>query len=178
VYRVSRELLVFVSASIVIAAMALMLGHALPPAWTPQAAPAAGGHGINGADDCLEAAVTALRSPGIAGGGWLCASGSGVRATLQLSGLTPGQTYSAWLGFAPQELTDPPTRSRTTEWSGGDPDGALRPLGRGIAPRAGELEFRGDFPDVRLTSQARVTILLLQPGGQAGPHARAMFTVP
>ena len=123
-----------------------------PPAGTaPQMAPLAGEHGIIGPDDCLEAAVTALRGPGIAGRGRLCASGSGVRATLQVSGLTPGQTYSAWLGYAPRELdysawlehtpqglAGPPTMSRTTEWSGGDLDGALRPLGQGLAPRAGE----------------------------------------
>ena len=51
-------------------------------------------------------------------------------------------------------------------------------LNQQVASPAGNLDLRGDLPDVRLVSGGQVTLMLLRPGGRAGPHAQATFIVP
>jgi hypothetical protein len=179
VRRVSNESIIMATIAAVMAMMVLILGVAILPSPTPPAPPVVGGgRGVTSLGDCLEATVTALQGSGIAGGGWLCLDGDGVRPTLRLIGLTPRQEYSAWLGYTTQVFADPPTSSGTIVWRGGEPEGQPRLLGEGVAPSTGEMEFRGEFSDLRFAGRAQVTLLLLRPGGPAGPHAQVIFIIP
>jgi hypothetical protein len=134
----------------------------------------------SGPDVCLDAPITS--SMGASGQGTLCLTGSVVRVALQVSGLAPGETYVAWLSAAAASEAYSPWLSAASsgsgDLSGTDPTGLMLRFGEAIVSSSGTLEVHGDLHDVRLAPGDRTALLLLRPGGRAGPHALAIFVVP
>ena len=170
--RRAVEVLTSVAAAVIMLGMVLLLGAAIKPPAQPITLPA------RGAGICLEAPVTTLSAASIAGHGQVCIDGDSARPTFQVSGLTAGQRYAAWFGYTTHAPGVPPTPGGTIDVGGDNPDAPLRRFGEAIAPESGELEFRAELHDLLLTPNARITLLLVNPGGTAGPIARAFMVLP
>lgn len=126
----------------------------------------------SGPDVCLDAPI--MSSIGASGQGTLCLADSGVLVTLQVTGLADGETYTAWLSSVGSDALDLLGQDALRQ----DTNRLQVRFGGGIASPSGTLEVRGDRRDVRLVPGDRNDLLLLRPGGRAGPHALAIFVVP
>lgn len=130
-----------------------------PPEWWP-------------VSECYTATIVALGKSGVTGSALLCMADNAVRPAIYVSGLTPGQTYSAlvlpfehWL-----ECGSPPcdaVRSKS-----GSPR-IVGHLGDVSARSDGTTHFRGHFDGWSLRSGADVTLLVTRQGGGDGAPTSA-----
>ena len=127
---------------------------------------------------CLETTMDAASAPGVVGTATLCHDGRDLRTALRVGGLARGEMYIAWLSYldrrdacsgTPCEAAGPP-HERVV--------GLMHRIGGGIAPASGTFEIDASLRDVQLVRGAQVSLLLLPSDGQAGPEARAAFTIP
>lgn len=131
---------------------------------------------LGDADACLEAPVTSSIS--VSGVGVLCHDARPVRAWLRVNGLASGATYAGWLAYTHQPGQCRDTPCGPADLPGEHAAGLMLFLSQQAASPAGNLDLHGELPDIRLVSGGQVTLMLLRPGGRAGPHAQAVFIVP
>jgi hypothetical protein len=127
---------------------------------------------------CFEASMIPFAAPGMSGRAILCDDGQDLRVTLQVSGLTPGEEYTAWFGY---DMIPPVCREascRLIDTQGDDPTAAMQRLGDASVQPSGVLELERELADVRLLHGARIGLQVLGERGRAGPYAQAIFTVP
>jgi hypothetical protein len=170
VHRFARDLLVTASAATVGTAVLLIVGRVVvqPPSRPTERL-------IGEEQGCLDAPVTALSASGIQGQGRLCVGSDGVHSWLWVRRLSVGHVYSAWLGYADR----PPTGlNPIADLRSDDPVGMPRRIGSGVAPSTRELEFHGEFHDLRISRPAHVTIMLLSYEGLDSPHGQVIFVLP
>lgn len=128
---------------------------------------------------CLDAPVTEPSASHVIGQARLCHAGRSVRFTFHASGLAPGAVYTAWLGSfeKPVSCADPACGSfDVLSQSSGVPLDARRVEGEFASPSQA-LEIRGEVHDMHLVSGGQVSLMLLRPGGRAGPHAQVTFNI-
>jgi hypothetical protein len=175
----STSLLSFTVPSVIMAGMVLVLGAVVPESPLPVIpfGQAAVGPFVD-VGTCLEAPTIPFAAPGTSGRATLCDDGQDLRVTLQVSGLTPGEEYTAWFGYG----TIPPVcreaSCRLIDTQGDDPTAAMQRIGDASVQPSGVLEFERELADVRLLHGAKIGLQVLGERGRAGPYAQAIFIVP
>lgn len=122
---------------------------------------------------CIDAPVRALAASGVEGSGGLCIGHRGAHVALEVRGLTPGDVYTAWLGYFDRPSTCIQAPCGMVDFKGDDPAGVLVRIGGGVAGDDGELHVRGNLADIRLSASAQVTLLLLSHGPENVTDHRA-----
>jgi hypothetical protein len=175
----SASLLSFTVPSAIMAGMVLVLGAAVPASPLP-AKPSGQAAAVPFVDvgTCVEAPTIPFAAPGTSGRASLCDDGQDLRVTLRVSGLMPGEEYTAWLDYGSIPTVCHEAACRLIDTPGDDPAASMQRIGDTSAPPSGVLEFERELADVRLLHGARVTLQLLGERGRAGPYAQAIFIVP
>jgi hypothetical protein len=168
-HRIAAETLIAVTSTAVMAAMVLFLGSVSAQPLTP---------GVSGpltAPTCLDAPFTQVSESGVEGTAGLCSDSDGVRAALWVHGLREGEAYTAWLAYFDRPSACSHGPCGFIDLRGDDPPGVLGRIDGAFAPSSGELELRAAFRDLRLTSDAQVTLLVLShgAGNEADGRTRA-----
>jgi len=173
-------MLILVIPSAVMAGLVLLLGAALSaptvPA-TPASQPAL--VTLVDANTCVEAPTAAFGAPGLGGRATLCDDGRGIRTTVEIIGLPPGEEYTAWwldLGALPTVCGESSCRPVATPVD--DPAASMQRVGTASVQPSGVLELNGDLRDVRLLHGSQIVVLILGEQGRSGPYAQARFVVP
>jgi len=162
------ELLVVIAANagIVVALFAVNLALA-QPSYQAASRPSSAGAG------CVDAPAAALSASNVSGGGGVCLDDGGVHPALRVSGLSPGEVYTAWLGYFDRPSACAQSPCGVVDLRGDAPPGVLVRIGGGVAREDGELELRSDLADLRLAAGAQVTLLLLNHGPAIDADHRA-----
>jgi hypothetical protein len=163
----------------IIAGMVLILGAMVPVSPVPETPfdRAAVAPFID-AGTCLEAPMLPFAAPGASGRATLCDDGQDLRIALQVSGLTPGEEFTAWLGYGTILPVCREASCRLIGAPGDDPAASMQRIGDASAQPSGVLEFERELADVRLLHGARIALEVLGERGRAGPYAQAIFIVP
>lgn len=127
---------------------------------------------------CLEAPTIPFAAPGTSGRATLCDDGQDLRVTLQVSGLAPGEEYTAWFGYGTVPRGCHEASCRLIDTQGDDPTASMHRIGDASAQPSGVLELERELADVHLLHGAQVTLQLLGDGGRAGPYVQSTFSVP
>jgi hypothetical protein len=168
-HRFGTDLLVTTTASAIMLAVVLLAGTAIAQ---PAPRPADWSVGEEGA--CHALPVTALAASTVEGQGRLCFDDGGiVRPALQVSGLTPGDTYTAWLAYFDRPATCAQTPCGLVDLRGDDPAGVLGRVGGGVPNHTRTLELRAEVHDLILAPGAQVSLLLLSHGPASIVDGRA-----
>jgi hypothetical protein len=178
VRRIAIELPIGALAAAIMASIVACAGAAIEPMSQPAARTDLTDAPDGGAARCLEAPVTAPSAMGQVGTSTLCYDHYVLRAMLLVHDLAPGPLYTVWLVYQLPPAACPDTSCAPVGLLTGSPSGLMQLLGGAVAPPSGMLEIHGQLQDVRLVRGARVSLMLLRPGGKAGPHAQAELIVP
>ena len=175
----SASLLSFAVPSAIMASMILVLGAAVPASPLP-AKPSGQAAVVPFVDvgTCLEAPTIPFGAPGTSGRATLCDDGQDLRVTLRVSGLTPGEEYTAWLDYGTIVRVCPEASCRLIGTQGDDPTASTQRIGDASVQPAGVLELERELADVRLMHGAQVTLQVLGERGRAGPYVQSIFIVP
>jgi len=172
---VAAEIVLTVTTTTVMAAFALVLGTALaqplvqPGEWTR-----------GDTHVCFESPLTATSESGVEGVAHLCIDREGVRPALQVHGLQTGEMYTAWLAYFDRPSTCFHTPCGFVDLKGEDPIGVLGRVDGAIAPPMRHLDLQTVFRDLKLSTGAQVSLLVLSQGATSEAdgraHARQMLT--
>lgn len=171
----SAEILVGVTAGLMIGVGMLVAGTVIGPGSTPSTlAGLSPGPETHTLGACLDTPVTAPAAAVSIGQARLCRDGRSVRVAVQVGGLDPGARYTAWLGYQEPPSGSPGGANQTDAPFAGP----MRQIGEGVATTSGRLEVDVSLQGLELASGAQVSLVLLRPGGRAGSHAQAAFVIP
>jgi hypothetical protein len=172
-------LLWMAGASAIMTGSVLVAGLLIPPSAPPiELSKHLSGLATNTTGNCLVAPVTMRSAFGDVGQAILCYDGSNLRATLRVSGLTPGEMYSGWLAVGQRQAPCPEDSCISSAPLGTSAVGLMEQLGGSVVPSSGTLELQRELRDVRLLNGAEVVLTLLHSASPAGRHAQAIFNVP
>jgi len=168
-HRFGTELLATVTASIIMLAIVLLAGTAISqPAPRPTTLP----NGEEGS--CHDLPVTALAASTVEGRARLCFDDSDIiRPVLEVSGLTPGHAYTAWIAYFDRPATCAQAPCGLVDLRGDDPSGVLGRIGSGVPNQTRTLALRTELHDLVVTPGAQLTLLLLNHGPASIVDARA-----
>jgi hypothetical protein len=167
-YRFGLDLLVTITASTIMLAGVLLAGSAVA-----QPAPRAATWPIDDGSACRELPVTALAASTVEGQARLCLDDGAVRAGLQVSGLSPGQAYTAWLAYFDRPADCGQAPCGLVDLLGENPPGVLGRVGGGVPNYTRAMELHAELHDLMLTPGAQVSLLLLNHGSASIVDARA-----
>ena len=168
-HRFGTELLATTIASASMLVLVLLAGTAIAqPAPRPSATPDV----EEGA--CHDLPVTALAASTVEGQGRLCFEDGGiVRPVLQVSGLTPGDAYTAWIAYFDRPETCAQTPCGLVDLRGDDPAGVLGRIGGGVPTHTRTLMLRSELHDLVITPGAQLSLILLNHGPTSIVDGRA-----
>jgi hypothetical protein len=148
---------------------------AFVPVALAQPAPQADMDRGNAGRGCVDAAVQALSASQLEGSGGICIDQGVLHAAFQVSGLTTGHTYTAWLAYFDRPALCAQSPCGMVDLRGDDPTGVLVRVGGGVARDDGELELRTSLADMQPGADSQVTLLLLNhgPSSEADGRSRA-----
>ena len=174
----SASLLSYMVPSAIMAGMVLVLGAAVPASPLP-AKPSGQAAVVPFVDvgTCVEAPTIPFAAPGTSGWATLCDDGQDLRVTLRVSGLMPGEEFTAWLDYGTIRVC-PEASCRLIGTQGDDPTASTQRIGDASVQPAGVLEVERALANVRLVHGAQVTLQVLGERGRAGPYAQVIFIVP
>jgi len=131
-------------------------------------------------DNC-EHLITAVAAPPISdviGQARLWRAGRSVRMVLRASGFDPGVAYTAWLGYQDSSSTCFAGTCGDEGRSSATSGGRMRQIAGVATTPYRELDVDVSLHDLEPASGTQVSLVLLRPGGRAGPHAQVAFTIP
>ena len=173
------EMLFGVAAGLVVAVGVFVVGQTIVPP-SPPSGPSSWPSDLSGdtPETCLDAPVTAPPTSDVIGQARLCRAGRSVRMVLRASGLDPGVAYTAWLGYHDSSSTCFAGAGGDEGWSSATSGGRMRQIAGVATTPYRELDVDVSLHDLEPASGTRVSLVLLRPGGRAGPHAQVAFTIP
>jgi hypothetical protein len=170
----------FALSSAIMAGLGLVLGATLSSPTAPDGIPARSVQPPRvDVGTCIEAPTAPFGAPGLGGRATLCDDGQGIRTTIEIIGLPPGEEYTAWwldLGTLPTTCRE--TSCRPVGTPADDPTTSMERVGTASVQPSGILDLTGDLRDVRLWHGEKIVVLILGEQGRGGPYAQASFVVP
>jgi hypothetical protein len=163
----------------IVGSVALILGMFLSSVPAPTTLPGPATTVLRvGVGPCVEAPTAAFGAPGVAGHATVCDDGTGLQLAAQISGLSPGDEYAAWLGYASLPATCYLTPCRATDQNDSDSTASMLRIAAASVEPSGALALAGTLPDARLLHGSRLVLQVLGERGRAGPYVHAIFVVP
>jgi hypothetical protein len=155
----SVDTLAFILASIAILAAVTLTGILLAPApMLPSAGPP-----YDGAL-CEEEPIVPVAQTGIHGLTQLCITEVGIRVWIELVGMRPDALHTGWLAYGSRSLSSRELRCGGSRENGSETRLTLRRINGTIASHTGHTWLMTSHPDVRLTGEDDVWILVVDHG--------------